>query len=162
MFDLAYLDPEEGKKSIADLERIRARYPEKPVRWSRRGCTGAAYCRGRLGLPTGSRHTEFITGANNLHLFADAYSEIPCSFVDVGWGSDVAKCGRTFRDAFLNLRLSPARILQESVEAIRYDAKQLLELSRRTTGVGLCCMNMDHGTPDPNVVVLIDVSGEMR
>jgi uncharacterized protein with von Willebrand factor type A (vWA) domain len=100
--------------------------------------------------------------ANNLHLFADAYSEIPCSFVDVGWGSDVAKCGRTFRDAFLNLRLSPARILQESVEAIRYDAKQLLELSGRTTGVGLCCMNMDHGTPDPNVVVLIDVSGEMR
>jgi beta-glucuronidase len=28
---VTYLDPEEGKKSIADLERIRARYPEKPV-----------------------------------------------------------------------------------------------------------------------------------
>lgn len=98
---------------------------------------------------------------NNLHLFADAHSEVPCSFVDVGWGSDVARCSRAFPDAFLNLRLSPVRMLQESVETIRRDARQLLELSGRTTGVGLCCMNMDYGTPDANVVALIDVSGEM-
>jgi hypothetical protein len=98
---------------------------------------------------------------NNLHLFADAYSEVPCSFVDVGWGSDVTRCSRAFPNAFLNLRLSPVRMLQESAEAIRHDARRLLELSGRTTGVGLCCMNMDHGTPDANVVALMEISSEI-
>jgi hypothetical protein len=98
---------------------------------------------------------------NNLHLFAEAYSEVPCSFVDVGWGSDVAKCSRAFPDAFLNLRLSPVRMLQERPETIRHDASHLLELSGRSTGVGLCCMNMDHGTPDANVAALLDLAGEM-
>jgi hypothetical protein len=95
---------------------------------------------------------------NNLHLFAEAYSAVPCSFVDVGWGSDVARCSRAFPDAFLNLRLSPVRMLQESAETIRQDASHLLELSGRTTGAGLCSINMDHGTPDANVAALLEAA----
>ena len=116
-----------------------------------RGCLlkWDSWLAGRLA-PYGIHHC-----GNNLHLFAEAYSEVPCSFVDVGWGSDVARCSRSFPHAFLNLRLSPVRMLQESAESIRQDASRLLKLSGRSTGVGLCCINMDYGTPDANVQALI-------
>lgn len=99
---------------------------------------------------------------NNLHLFTEVYGAVPCSFIDVGWGSDVSRCSRAFPNAFLNLRLSPVRMLQESAEAIRKDATRLLEACGRRTRVGLCCINMDDGTPDANVRALIEVAGELR
>jgi hypothetical protein len=102
---------------------------------------------GRL-RPYGIHHC----GAN-LHLFADAYNEARPAFVDVGWGSDVARC--RFPGAYLNLRLSPVRMLQESAAQIRRDIASLLE--HAPPGAGLCCMNMDYGTPDENVRVLLDI-----
>jgi hypothetical protein len=48
------------------------------------------------------------------------------SFYDVGWESDVAECRRAFQDAFLNLRLSPIRMLQQTPDEIRKDTEQLL------------------------------------
>jgi hypothetical protein len=94
----------------------------------------------------------------NLHLFADAYAEVRPSFVDVGWGSDVSRCRRAFPDAFLNLRLSPVRMLQESAERIRCDAALLLDGAGSQTNVGLCCINMDFGTPDENVLALLELT----
>jgi uroporphyrinogen-III decarboxylase len=88
---------------------------------------------------------------NNLHLFAPAYSTLPVRFLDVGWGSDVAACARAFPEAFLNLRLSPVRMLQESPETIYHDTIGLLRAAGRTTNVGVCCINMDYDTPDSNV-----------
>jgi hypothetical protein len=108
---------------------------------------------GRLA-PYGIHHC-----GNNLHLFTEAYSEVPCAFVDVGWGSDVARCSRAFPDAFLNLRLSPVRMLHETAEQIRRDAEDLLCRSGRTANVGLCCINMDYGTPDENVKAMLETGG---
>jgi len=95
---------------------------------------------------------------NNLHLFSEAYSQVPCSFVDVGWGSDVARCSQAFSGAFLNLRLSPVRMLQQSAECIREDAERLLTQAGRAANVGLCAINLDYGTPDANVAALFDVA----
>jgi uroporphyrinogen decarboxylase-like protein len=89
---------------------------------------------------------------NNLQLFAPAYSRMPVRFLDVGWGSDVAACARAFPEAFLNLRLSPVRMLQESSDVIYRDTVELLRAAGRTTNVGVCCINMDYGTPDANVL----------
>jgi hypothetical protein len=96
---------------------------------------------------------------NNLHLFTEAYSAVPCAFVDVGWGSDVARCSRAFPDAFLNLRLSPVRMLHENAEQVRRDAEDLLCRAGRTAHVGLCCINMDYGTPDENVRAMLETGG---
>ena len=72
--------------------------------------------------------------------------------------SDVARCARAFPDAFLNLRLSPVRMLRESPEDIRRDSEDLLRHAGRRTNVGLCCINMDYGTPDRNVFAMIEVA----
>ncbi|HSB13784.1 MAG TPA: uroporphyrinogen decarboxylase family protein [Bryobacteraceae bacterium] len=97
---------------------------------------------------------------NNLHLFAQSYSRLPVRFLDVGWGSDVAACARVFPEAFLNLRLSPVRMLQESSETIRRDTIELLRAAGRTANVGVCCINMDYGTPDANVLAMFRAAAE--
>ena len=93
---------------------------------------------------------------NNLHLFAPIYAELPLAFVDVGWGSDVARCRAALPHAFLNLRLSPVRMLQQSNREIREDAERLL--ASAGANAGLCAINMDYGTPDENVHALLHVA----
>lgn len=97
---------------------------------------------------------------NNLHRFAPLYAATGAVFYDVGWGSDVAAVGRALPGAFLNLRLSPVRMLQESTETVRADALRLLEAAGRTSKVGLCAINMDYGTPDENVRAVLRVAAE--
>ena len=84
---------------------------------------------------------------------------MPATFYDVGWGSDVAACRRAFPDAFLNLRLSPVRMLQETPDAIQKDVRGLLSSSGSMEKVGVCCINMDYGTPDENVREVLEAAG---
>jgi hypothetical protein len=97
-------------------------------------------------VPFGIHHC-----GDNLHIFASAYAETHAVFYDVGWGSDVARCSADLPDAFLNLRLNPVRLLGCTAEEARGDALALLRAAGRTSHVGLCCINMDYGTPDENV-----------
>ena len=94
---------------------------------------------------------------DNLHVFSEAYSKVPVVFYDVGWGSDVANCRSAFPDAFLNLRLNPVRMLQQAPDEIRRDTEKLLLASAPTGNVGICCINMDYGTPDENVRAMQEV-----
>ena len=48
-------------------------------------------------------------------------------FYDVGWGSDVAACRAALPDAFLNLRLSPIRMLRATPAEIAEDTERLLQ-----------------------------------
>jgi uroporphyrinogen-III decarboxylase len=93
---------------------------------------------------------------DNLHLFTDAYAQVPSDFYDVGWGSDVAHCRAALPEAFLNLRLSPVRMLQATPDQIRQDVEQLLASGGSGENVGICCINMDYGTPDANVLAVLD------
>jgi hypothetical protein len=95
---------------------------------------------------------------NNLQKFAELYAKVPAVFVDVGWGSDVARCRKIFPDAFLNLRLSPVRMLQQTPDEIRRDTEQLLLAGDLSDKIGLCCINMDYGTPDENIMALFNVA----
>jgi uroporphyrinogen-III decarboxylase len=95
---------------------------------------------------------------NNLHLFARSYGRLPVVFFDVGWGSDVTQCRKELPAAFLNLRLNPVRMLQCSAEDIRQDTEQLLTAAESVRNVGVCCINMDYGTPDENVRTMLDVA----
>jgi len=96
--------------------------------------------------PSGMHHC-----GDNLHIFASAYAETQAVFYDVGWGSDVAQCSTALPNAFLNLRLNPVRLLQGTAQQTRDDALALLRAAGRHSQVGLCCINMDYGTPDENV-----------
>ncbi len=93
---------------------------------------------------------------DNLHRYTSAYGRVPLSFLDVGWGSDVVQVRAAFPAAFLNLRLSPVRMLQASVAEIREDTRRLLDAASRGSPVGVCCINMDAGTPDENVLAMLE------
>jgi uroporphyrinogen-III decarboxylase len=99
---------------------------------------------------------------NNLHRIASAYAELPLMMVGVGWGSDVAKVRAALPDAFLNLRLSPVRMLQESPAAIAADTAMLLDAAAPLDKVGICCINMDYGTPDENLLAMYEVVKRYR
>ncbi|HXK59072.1 MAG TPA: uroporphyrinogen decarboxylase family protein [Acidobacteriota bacterium] len=98
---------------------------------------------------------------SNLHLFAEFYSRLSPEFVDVGWGSDPGLCRKAFPHAFLNLRLSPVRMLQLSAEEVAADARRLIAQAGDVTDIGLCCINMDYGTPDENILQISKIGREI-
>jgi uroporphyrinogen-III decarboxylase len=98
----------------------------------------------------------------DLHRMAAAYAELPAVFLDVGWGSDVARCRALLPEAFLNLRLSPIRMLQGSPQETATDTEGLLRAAGRLEGVGICCINMDYGTPDENIFAMFEVVQRYR
>lgn len=73
----------------------------------------------------------------------------------------VARCCTELPEAFLNLRLSPVRMLQHSAVTIRGDAARLLDAAGKTEKVGLCGINIDCATPDENVLAMFEVAREV-
>jgi uroporphyrinogen-III decarboxylase len=93
---------------------------------------------------------------SNFELFGDCYRRLEAVFFDVGWGSDVQAARELFPDVFLNLRLSPVRMLNQPPEAIRQDVKGLLAGGHRPGLTGICAINLDYGTPDENVAAVLE------
>lgn len=99
---------------------------------------------------------------SNLHKVAAAYAELLPALVDVGWGSDVAAVAAALPGAFLNLRLSPVRMLHNTPPEVAADAEYLLQAADDLARVGLCCINMDYGTPDDNIWAVAEVAERYR
>ena len=99
---------------------------------------------------------------NNLHKIAPVYAELPLTMVGVGWESDVAKVREALPDTFLNLRLSPIRMLQNSPAEIAADTEMLLQAAGPLDKTGICCINMDYGTPDENLFAMYEVVKKYR
>lgn len=99
---------------------------------------------------------------DNLQRYADVYAELPLEFVDVGWGSDVAACRKLLPNTFFNLRLSPVRMLTCTPEEIAADAESLLSVAGPLELAGVCCINMDYGTPDENLFAMYEVVEKYR
>jgi uroporphyrinogen-III decarboxylase len=99
---------------------------------------------------------------DNLHLVAPAYAELQPVMVDVGWGSDVAAVRAALPHAFLNLRLSPLRMLQCTPQEIAQDTERLLRAAGPLQLAGICCINMDYGTPDDNIFAMAEVVERYR
>lgn len=94
--------------------------------------------------------------------YAKEYAKIPVDFCDVGWGSDPQKCREALPDAFLNLRLSPIRLLTAKPEEAAADTEFLLSSLERLENVGICCINMDFGTPRENIIAICETVDKFR
>lgn len=121
-----------------------------------------------IQLPTEKRMAERILPygihhcGDNLHKIAPVYAELPLTMVDVGWGSDVAAVREALPDAFLNLRLNPVRMLQATPQEIAADTESLLKAAGPLESAGVCCINMDYGTPDDNIFAMYQVVERYR
>ncbi len=100
---------------------------------------------------------------NNMHNVAEGYSKVKdACFFDVGWGADIAYCRGKIPDAFFNLRLSPVKIKDCTPDEVETDLVNLLENAGDLSKVGICCINMDYGTPDENVARIFEVAERYR
>jgi hypothetical protein len=99
---------------------------------------------------------------SNLHKVAAAYAGLQLALVDVGWGSDVAAVAEALPATFLNLRLSPVRMLHNTPQEVADDAGYLLQAAGDLARAGLCCINMDYGTPDDNIFAVAEVVERYR
>lgn len=100
---------------------------------------------------------------NNMHTVAEGYAKVrEACFFDVGWGADIAYCRECLPDAFFNVRLSPVRIRECTPDDVEADLAGLLEHAGDLSNVGVCCINMDYGTPDENVARIFEVVGRYR
>jgi hypothetical protein len=122
----------------------------------------------QLHLPVEQRMAERIQPfgvhhcGDNMHRIAPAYAELPATFFGIGWGSDVPLCRKALPNAFFNLRLSPVRMLECPPEEIAEDTEQLLLAAGPLEQAGVCCINMDHGTPDDNIFAMFEVVQRYR
>lgn len=121
-----------------------------------------------LHLPVEQRMAERIRPfgihhcGDNLHRMAPEYAKLLLKMVGVGWGSDVAMVRQALPDAFLNLRLSPIRMLQAAPQEIAADTENLLRDAAPLELAGVCCINMDDGTPDENIFAMAEVVERFR
>ena len=100
---------------------------------------------------------------DNMHRVAEGYSKVrEACFFDVGWGADIAWCRKLIPEAFFNIRLSPVRIMTCTPEEVRDDLTMLLDQAGDLSNVGICCINMDHGTPDENVAAIFETVEKYR
>ena len=122
----------------------------------------------QLHLPVERRMAERLQPfgihhcGDNLQRYAAAYAELPLHYVDVGWGSDVAACRKLLPEPFFSLRLSPVRMLTCTPEEIAADTEGLLQAAGPLEKVGVCCINMDYGTPDENIMAMVEVVERFR
>lgn len=99
---------------------------------------------------------------DNLHRVAPEYAKLPLAYVEAGWGSDIVKVRAALPDVFLNLRLSPIRMLQCTPPEIAEDTERLLRAAAPLDKVGVCCINLDYGTPDDNLFAMYEVVERYR
>jgi hypothetical protein len=100
---------------------------------------------------------------DNMHRVAEGYSKVKeACFFDVGWGADIEVCRRLIPEAFFNIRLSPVKLKSCTPEEVEADLSGLLEKAGDLSKVGICCINMDYGTPDENVAKLFEIAERYR
>jgi hypothetical protein len=89
---------------------------------------------------------------DNAHKFAPLYARAGATYLDVGWGSDIAACRAALPDAWLSLRLNPVRLRTATPEEAAADTQALLDAHGPPWNkVAVCCINMDYGTSDEAV-----------
>jgi len=99
---------------------------------------------------------------SNLHKYAEPYSKMDLRFLDVGSGSDLEACSRLYPNSFLNLRMNPVHMLQNSENEIYCEVQDYLRLCGRPANVGVCCINMDGSTPDRNVKAMFQAAEDFN
>jgi len=97
------------------------------------------------------------------HRFAAPLAKLPhLDFLDVGSGGDLRALRQQLPETFLNIRLSPVEIVEQSVEEMRRTVIERLLASGNPFLTGMCCINMDDRVTDNKVRAIFEATFEMR
>jgi hypothetical protein len=97
------------------------------------------------------------------HRFAAAFGRLPhLDFLDVGWGGDVRVLREHLPRTFLNVRLSPVELIDQTPAEIHDAIVRLVSESANPWLTGVCCINMDEKVPDENITAIFETVAELR
>ena len=97
------------------------------------------------------------------HRYAEAFAKLPAlDFLDVGAGGDIAKLRSALPNTFLNVRLSPVEIIDQSIEQIEKTTRGLIADSGNPYLTGVCCINMDHNVSDEKITTIFETVAAIR
>jgi hypothetical protein len=95
----------------------------------------------------------------DLQRMAPEYQQVRgLSFLEVGWGSDVAAVRRLFPELHLNARYSPVKMRSATPEVIEHDVRQLIDAGRPLEKLSLSILGLDDTVPDANVVAFFEAA----
>ena len=97
------------------------------------------------------------------HRFAEVFAKLPhLDFLDVGWGGDVKKLRQALPNTFLNIRMSPVEIINQSPDEISRIVTQLVQDSGNPYLTGVCCINMDDQVTDEKITAILETAQQLR
>jgi hypothetical protein len=97
------------------------------------------------------------------HRFAGVFADLPhLDFLDVGWGGDVGLLRQKLPRTFLNIRLSPVEIVDQSIDDIRRSVETRVAASGDPRLTGVCCINMDDRVSDAQIRAIFETVFELR
>ena len=97
------------------------------------------------------------------HRFAQSYAKVPnLDFLDAGWGCDVSVLRQHLPRTFLNLRLSPVEMVEQTPDEIRQTVRTLVRQSDNPRLTGVCCINMDQQVRDEQVAAIFEEVQSLR
>lgn len=95
--------------------------------------------------------------------YAEVLAKLPyLDFLDVGWGGDVALLRRHLPNTFLNVRLSPVEIIDQSIEEVEATVRRLVADSANPKLTGICCINMDEKVADEKITAIFETVAVLR
>jgi hypothetical protein len=97
------------------------------------------------------------------HRMAESFAKIPhLDFLDVGWGGNLIILRKHLPNTFLNIRLSPVEIINQTHNEIRETIIGLVNESGNPFLTGVCCINMDDKVEDEKVNAIFETVEELR
>lgn len=97
------------------------------------------------------------------HRYAEVFTELGhLDFLDVGWGGDVAELRKHLPNTFLNIRLSPVEIIDQSVDETAKTIRRLVTDSGNPQLTGVCCINMDEKVADEKISAIFETVAALR
>ncbi len=97
------------------------------------------------------------------HRYAGSFAKIPyLDFLDVGWGGDVKTLRRQLPRTFLNIRLNPVALAEQSAADIRATITSLVNDSGNPWLTGICCINLDQQVGDENITAIFQTVADLR
>ena len=96
------------------------------------------------------------------HRHAAQFAQIKnLSFLDLGWGGDVATLRQMLPDTFFSLRLNPVEIGGYSSEELREIISSRVKASGDPYKTGICCVNMDDTITDERVKEIYQIANDL-
>ncbi|HUT29742.1 MAG TPA: uroporphyrinogen decarboxylase family protein [Sedimentisphaerales bacterium] len=95
--------------------------------------------------------------------YGEVFAELGrVNFLDVGWGGDVAKLRRALPKTFLNIRLSPVEMIEQSTSEIEATIRRLVADSGNLQLTGVCCINIDEKVTDDKITCMFETVAALR